>query len=135
MLRSLENINAMLRANGKLVILQPVGGEFEKTMRLFFEEHSDMDEYTDALNLMEAVTKKWFIQIAKDKVISEFVIDDLDLMCNALKMFAITEGANTENALASISLNKVERILEPFKNADGYHLSDEVDVFVFEKRK
>jgi len=134
MIHSLANIYTMLRDNGKLIILQPVGGEFEETMRMFFEEHVDMDEYNVALELMNEVTAQSYLQIATDKVVSEFVVKDLKMLCDALKMFAITEGESHKDALLQITLDKVHSKLKKFKQNDGYHLSDEVDVFVYEKR-
>lgn len=135
MIHSLANIYSMLRENGKLIILQPVGGEFEETMRMFFEEHADMDEYNAALKLMNEVTAQSYWQIATDKVISEFVVKDLEMLCNVLKMFAITEGESHKDALSQITLDKVHSKLKKFKQNNGYHLSDEVDVFVYKKRE
>lgn len=134
MQHSLANIYSMLREDGTLIILQPVGGEFEEIMRMFFEEHADMDEYNQALSFMNEVTAKSYLRIATDKIISEFVVKDLEMLCNALKMFAITEGASHEDALSKITLDKVQGRLKKLKQNDGYHLSDEVDVFVYKKK-
>lgn len=133
--QALLNISEMLREDGMLIILQPIGGEFEKLMRMFFEEHADMDEYSTALNFMNDVTSVLYSKVANDKIVSEFVVDDLEMLCNALRMFAYTEGASREGALARITFDKVQIILEKYKKEDGYHLSDEVDVFVYKKRK
>lgn len=135
MVNSLLNISEMLREDGMLLILQPVGGEFEEVMRKFFEEHIDMDEYSTALSLMDDVTSSLYTLVATDKIISEFVVKDLEMFCNALKMFAVTEGECSEDALAQITMDKVKNIVDVYKQNDGYHLSDVVDVFVYKKRK
>lgn len=134
-LHSLSNIYSMLREDGLLIILQPVGGEFEEIMRIFFEEHADMDEYVSALKLINEVMSTLYVKIATDKIVSEFVISDLELLCEALKMFAITEGeCNKEDLSKKITLEKVQRILKKYKKDINYHLSDEVDVFVYKKK-
>lgn len=97
---ALSNIAEMLREDGMLIILQPVGGEFEKIMRMFFEKHTDMDEYTTALNFMNEIVPVLYFQLGTDKIVSDFVVKDLEMLCNALKMFAITEGERNEDDLS-----------------------------------
>lgn len=134
MMCSLINIKEMLREGGMLIILQPVGGEFEDIMRMFFKEHADMDEYITALNLLNEVTPVLYSQVATDKIISEFVVKDLGMMCDVIKMFAITEGECVEDDLSQITQERLQNILEDYKQKDGYHLCDEVEVFVYKKR-
>lgn len=134
MRKSLSNIHAILSEKGALIILQPVGGQFEKIMRIFFEEHENMDEYSEALHCMSKITSELYIQTAKDKVLSEFVFSDLNMMCNVLRMFAITEGGCKEEDLPLITVKGIREILEPYRKGDAYHLDDLVDVFVFKKK-
>lgn len=135
MIHSLANIYSMLRNDGKLIILQPMGGEFEEIMRMFFEVNADMDEYNTALKFMNEVTAQSYTKIATDKVVSEFVVKNLEILHNALKMFAITEGESHKDAIVPITLDKVNSKLKKFKRDDSYHLSDEVGVFVYKKKE
>lgn len=135
MVHSLSNINSMLRADGVLIILQPVGGDFEEIMRMFFDKHEDMDEYIRAIRLMNEITDMLYTQIATDKIISEFVVKDLEMMCDVLKMFAFTEGECHETDLTRITQDRVRNILEKYRKSDGYHLGDEVSLFVYKKKE
>lgn len=135
MIQGLININTMLKEGGKVIILQPIGGEFENIMRKFFKEHSDMDEYAICINLMDKVMSNSFIQVAEDCIVSEFLIDNLDMFCEALKMFAITEGEGDEKELNSITPQNICKLIEKYKRADGYHFSDEVGVYIFQKKE
>ena len=134
MVHSLKTIHSMLRKDGKLIILQPVGGAFEEIMRTFFNEHTDMDEYNDCLALMNEVTSS-FTKIATDYINSEFVVNDIIMLADALKMFALTEGNSTDKELQHITPNRLENMIEKNKKDGAYHLNDEVAVFVFEKKR
>lgn len=135
MVCSLNNIYSMLRNNGKLIILQPIGGDFEEVMRLFFNEHNDMDEYNNCLDIMNSVTSKNFTQIATDKIVSEFVLDDLNMFADSLKMFAITEGSCNKKEIEYITPQYIKPIIEKYRIDKTYHFSDEVSVFIFEKKR
>lgn len=132
--KGLLNVHSILRKNGKLVILQPVGGQFEKIMRMFFEEHEEMDEYATALERINKVAPELFVQTAKDEIFSEFVFDDLNMMCEALKMFATSEGGCKKETLPLITVEGIRSIFTPYKIGEKYHLDDIVDVFVFKKK-
>lgn len=133
MRKGLSNIHSILGDRGTLIILQPVGGQFEKVMRMFFEEHESMDEYSTALKRMYKVIDGLYIQIAKDRISSEFVFNDLNMLCDALRMFAITEGGCKEEDLSLITVNNIRDILEPYRRGEEYHLDDWVDIFIFRK--
>ena len=77
MFQSLRNISTMLRENGKMIILQPTGGEFEKVMRLFFAEHEDMEEYDTSLALMDQVMPDSLERVAVELIHSAFEVSDL----------------------------------------------------------
>lgn len=134
MRKSLSNIHLLLKKNGILIILQPVGGQFEKIMRMFFEEHEDMDEYSVAFHRMRKVISELYVQIARDSIFSEFVFTDLNMMCEALKMFAVTEGGRKEEELPLITVEKIGELLVPYKINGKYHLDDLADVFIFKKK-
>lgn len=134
MRKGLSNLHSILIDKGTLIILQPVGGQFEKIMRMFFEEHESMDEYSTALERMNKVADGLYIQIAKDRISSEFVFSDLNMLCDALRMFAITEGGCKEEDLSLMTVDNIRDILEPYRTGDKYHLNDWVDVFIFRKK-
>ena len=123
MRKGLSNIHSILIDRGSLIILQPVGGE-----------HESMDEYSSALKRMDKVVDGLYVQTAKDRISSEFVFSDLNMLCDALRMFAITEGGCKEEELSLITVSNIRDILEPYKMGDKYHLDDWVDVFIFRKR-
>lgn len=134
MIASLHKINSMLRKNGKMIILQPTGGEFEKVMRLFFAEHEDMDEYDTGLTLMNEVRPKSLDCVARVLIKSEFVVSDLTLFTDVLKMFAITEGGCTNEEIGHITPQYVVDMMTRYKRENAYHMTDEVTGFVFRKR-
>ncbi len=134
MRKSLLNIHSLLNENGTLIILQPVGGQFEKIMRMFFKEHEDMDEYSVALYHMRELTSELYVQMARDSIFSEFVFTDLNMMCEAMKMFAVKEGGCKEEELPLITMERIREILVPYKIDGKYHLNDLVDVFIFKKK-
>lgn len=129
-------IKKILKDDGHLIILQPVGGQFEQVMRLGFTENNDMDEYTIALENINNVLEKEFRLVAKDHISSEFVASSVDFIREALQMFAQAEGGTSkEKASAVFSIDKTPNIIAPYKKNDGkYHFGDEVDMFVFQKR-
>ena len=135
MILSINNIYSMLCEEGKLIILQPIGGEFEKVMRMFFTDHSDMDEYTLCLKRMEQFVLPLFKQVAKDLIVSEFIINDLNVFSEVLKMFAVTEGNCNAEETDHITSKNIKDLIEKYKINETYHFSDEVAMFIFEKRR
>lgn len=132
--QAIRKVFDMLRANGKLIILQPIGGEFETVMRQFFKEHEDEDEYRNCLDNMNEIIPPLFNTIAADKIVSHFVVPDLNEFCEILKMFAVTEGGCDSNKLNHISWEILNNLLSSYKREDGFWLEDEVSLFVYEKR-
>ncbi len=132
--QAIRKVFDMLRANGKLIILQPIGGEFETVMRQFFKEHEDEDEYRSCLDNMNEIIPPLFNTIAADKIVSHFVVPDLNEFCEILKMFAVTEGGCVPNELNHISWEILNNLLSSYKREDGFWLEDEVSLFVYEKR-
>lgn len=132
--QAIRKVFDMLRAKGKLIILQPIGGEFETVMRLFFKEHEDEDEYQNCLDNMNKIIPPFFNTIAADKIVSHFVVPDLSEFCEMLKMFAVTEGGCAPDELSHINVNALYEPMSSFKSEKGFCLEDEVSLFVYEKR-
>ena len=132
----IENLHSMLNKNGVIIILQPVGGEFERVMRCFFTEHENMDEYETALSNMNNVLSPFFAFVEKDQISSEFVVKDISFMAESLRMFATTEGGCLENELNSITKEAVQKVIKEYMRKDGfYHFSDEVEMYIFKKEQ
>ena len=134
MANSIENVFDMLRTSGKLIILQPIGGEFETVMRLFFKEHEDKDEYRNCLDNMNEIISPNFNAIATDKIVSHFVVPDLSEFCDMLRMFAVTEGGCDPDELSYISMDALCELMSSFKSEKGFCLEDEVSLFVYSKK-
>ena len=132
--QAVQKIFHLLRTNGKLIILQPTGGEFETVMRLFFREHEDEDEYKECIKNMNRIFPPFFHAIAADKIVSHFTVSDLDEFCEVVKMFAITEGGCDANELDHICLDILNEPMAFYKNGEHYSLEDEVSLFVYEKK-
>lgn len=133
--QAIRKVFNMLRANGKLIILQPIGGEFETVMRLFFREHEDKDEYQNCINNINEFIPPLFNTIAADKIVSHFVVPDLNEFCEMLKMFAVTEGGCVPNELSHISVDVLREPMSCFKSEKGFCLEDEVSLFVYSKKE
>ena len=134
MAQAIRKVFDTLRANGKLIILQPIGGEFETVMRLFFREHEDEDEYRICIDNMNEIIPPFFNIITADKIVSHFVVPDLREFCEMLKMFAVTEGGCIPNELGHISMDALRDPMSSFKCEKGFCLEDEVALFVYSKK-
>lgn len=132
--QAIKKVFDMLRVNGKLIILQPIGGEFETVMRLFFWEHEDEDEYRNCLDNMNEIIPPLFNTIATDKIVSHFVVPGLSEFCDMLRMFAVTEGGCVPNELSHISVDALCEHMSSFKSEKGFCLEDEVLLFVYSKK-
>lgn len=132
---TIQNVFEMLRANGKLIILQPIGGEFETVMRSFFTEHEDKDEYKACIENMNEVIPPFFDVLAVDKIVTHFVVPDLEEFCEILKMFAVTEGGCNYNSVSHINVETLNEPMSLYKSEDGFCLEDEVALFVYKKRR
>lgn len=132
--RAIRKVFDMLRVNGKLIILQPIGGEFETVMRQFFKEHEDEDEYRNCINNMNEIVPSFFDGVAVDKIVSHFIVPDLREFCEMLKMFAVTEGGCIPNELGHISMDVLRDHMSSFKREQGFCLEDEVSLFVYNKK-
>lgn len=132
--RAIYNVFNMLNAGGVLIILQPIGGEFETIMRLFFREHEDRDEYKECIKNMNEIIPTFFDCIAVDKIVSNFTFPDLEEFCEILKMFAVTEGGCEINKLEHINLNTLNLSMSCYKREYGFSLEDEVSLFIYKKK-
>lgn len=132
---AIRKVFDMLRTNGKLIILQPIGGEFETVMRLFFKDHKDEDEYRNCIDNMNEVIPPLFNPIAADKIVSHFAVPDLSKFCEMLKMFAVTEGGCVPNELSHISVDALREPMSSFQNENVFCLEDEVSLFVYSKKE
>ncbi len=132
--QAIKKVFDMLRVNGKLIILQPIGGEFESVMRLFFKEHEDEDEYRTCINNMNEIVPLFFDVVAVDKIVSHFIVPDLREFCEMLKMFAVTEGGCIPNELGHINMDALCDPMSSFKSEKGFCLEDEVSLFVYSKK-
>ena len=128
------NLNSIIKKDGIIIVLQPVGGEFEKVMRYFFAEHENMDEYESALSNMNKVFSPFFSLKIKERLTSEFIVKDVAFMTEALKMFATTEGGCSKADIICINEQTVQQEINKYKFEDGYyHFSDEVDMFIYKR--
>lgn len=132
--QAIKKIFDMLRVNGKLIILQPIGGEFETVMRQFFREHEDEDEYRNCIDNMNEVIPQLFDVVAVDKIVSHFIVPDLMEFCEMLKMFAVTEGGCIPNELDHISIDALRNPMSSFKREKGFCLKDEVSLYIYSKK-
>lgn len=135
MRQALKKVYDMLRPEGSLIILQPTGGEFESVMRWFFEEHEEKDEYRSCIENMNELIPPLFEIVAEDTIDTSFTFSDLGEFCEALKMFAVTEGGCNSNELEHITK---ERLFEPMRayiREDSYVLQDTVSLFAYKKRR
>lgn len=132
--QAMQKVFNMLRADGKLIILQPIGGEFETVMRLFFMEHEDENEYKECIQNMNQITPLFFDNIAADKIVSHFMVPDLSEFCDILKMFAVAEGGCDPDGLSHISLDALCEHMIPFKKEKGFSLEDEVSLFIYRRK-
>lgn len=135
MKQAIRNVLKMLRDNGKLVILQPIGGEFESVMRLFFKDHTDKDEYKTCMNNMNELIPPYFELFVEDKIISDFIVPTLEEFCEMLKMFAVTEGGCNYKELEYIRAEILKEPMKRYRTLNGYCLSDEVSLFIYTKKK
>lgn len=133
--QAIQIIFEMLRENGLLIILQPIGGEFESVMRLFFKEHGDKNEYKTCIENINKVIPSRFDLLAVDKIISHFVVPDLDMFCEMLKMFAVTEGGCNLKEVSHISVEALYEPMISYRTKDGFCLEDEVSLFVYKKKE
>lgn len=131
---AMKKVFDMLRMNGKLVILQPIDGEFESVMRLFFKEHADKDEYKDCIENMNKIVPLSFDFVAFDRIISQFIVPGLNEFCDMIKMFAIMEGGCDSNELNQISIDALNEQMSKFKRKEGFCLGDEVLLYIYEKK-
>lgn len=131
---AIYNVFNMLNSNGVLIILQPIGGEFETIMRLFFKEHEDRDEYEECIKNMNNIIPIYFDCIAIDKIVSNFTITNLEEFCEILKMFAVTEGGCDINKLEHINMDVLNKSMACYKREYGFSLEDEVSLFIYKKR-
>lgn len=132
---AIRKVFDILRSNGKLVILQPIGGEFETIMRLFFREHKDEDEYRNCIDNMNEIIPPLFNTIAVDKIVSHFAVPDLSKFCEMLKMFAVTEGGCDPNELNHINVDTLREPMSSFQDENMFCLEDEVSLFVYNKKE
>lgn len=132
--QALKKVYDMLRPNGTLIVLQPIGGEFETVMRWFFEEHEDKDEYQSCIENMNELFPSLFEYAVEDIINTSFTFDDLGEFCEALKMFAVTEGGCSFDELKQITKENLFEPMRDFVRGGRYVLQDTVSLFAYRKR-
>jgi len=121
-----------LKSQGKILILQPDSGQFEEVMRSVFVENQGHEEYLDCFKTVSSIKDNRIGFVEEFEIRLDFEFSDLNFGVEAIRMFAITEGANKDNP----NLIPAEPIIQQFSkyfNGEKYVLDDFVRGFVFEK--
>ena len=134
-LRTARILRNVLREDGHIVVLQPVGGVFEEEiMRKFYKSNEDMEEYDDAISNLNNILPWFFDRITLERISSEFCASDLQFLTEALQMFASTEGGKEDTS--DITEEAVLAVSSKYRDTMGvFRFSDEVDMYVLKNRK
>lgn len=134
-LKTARLLRDVLREDGCIVILQPVGGVFEEEiMRKFFKSNEDMEEYKNAICNINNILPWFFDRITLERITSEFCTSDLEFLTKALQMFARTEGGKEDTS--DITEEAVLKESSKYRDDTGvFRFSDEVDMYVLKNRK